>query len=176
MKDKYIWVPEQINVVELLDKLFAGFDKTKSFKEQIEDGRAELKKIDGRNETAWQSLRYALDLIQQIRNSGIKKEDDNFLYSPVRGENGEHFDTRNYENNGELSAIVDADANGAYNIARKGLIMDAHYKYWVKQGKPEIKKGETALSLYVSDAEWDMYLLANEKWQEHLGDYALRKK
>lgn len=176
MKDKYIWVPEQINVVELLDKLFAGFDKTKSFKEQIEDGRAELKKIDKRNETAWQSLRYALDLIQQIRNSGIKKEDDNFLYSPVRGENGEHFDTRNYENNGELSAIVDADANGAYNIARKGLIMDAHYIYWVKQGKPEIKKGETALSLYVSDAEWDMYLLANEKWQEHLSDYSLRKK
>lgn len=176
MKDNYIWVPEQINVVELLDKLFAGFDKTKSFKKQIEDGSAELKKIDGRNETAWQSLRYALDLIQQIRNSGKKKEDDNFLYSPVRGENGEHFDTRNYENNGDLSAIIDADANGAYNIARKGLIMDAHYKYWVKQGKPEIKKGETALSLYVSDAEWDVYLLAREKWQEHLGDYALRKK
>lgn len=176
MKDKYIWVPEQINVVDILNKLFADFDKTKSFKEQIEDGSAELKKIDGRNETAWQSLRYALDIIQQIRNSGIKKEDDNFLYSPVRSKNGEHFDTHNHNNNGELSAIKDADANGAYNIARKGLIMNAHYRYWADHGRPEIKKGETALSLYVSDTEWDMYLLANDKWQEQLGKFALKSK
>lgn len=176
LQDNNIWVPEPINVVDILDKLFADFDKTKSFKEQIKDGSSELKKIDGRNETAWQSLRYVLDLIQQIRNSGTEKKDDNFLYSPVRGKNGEHFDTRNHENNGELSAIIDADANGAYNIARKGLIMDAHYKYWVEQGKPEIKKGESALSLYVSDAEWDMYLLAREKWLEHLSVYSLRTK
>ena len=77
-------MPEPINVVEILDKLFAGFDKAKSFKKQIEDG-VELRKIEGRNETAWQSLRCVLDVIQQIRNSGIKETDDNFLYSPVRG-------------------------------------------------------------------------------------------
>lgn len=176
LTDKNVWVTEPINVVEILDKLFADFDKTKSFKKQIEDDGIELKKIEGRSETAWQSLRYVLDMIQQIRNSGIEKKDDNFLHSPVRGENGEHFDTRNHENNGDLAAIIDADANGAYNIARKGLIMDAHYRYWVSQGKPEIKKGETALSLYVTDAEWDIYLLDREKWQEHLDDYALRKK
>lgn len=170
------WVAYPINVVDILNKLFADFDKTKSFKEQIEDGSAELKKIGGRNESAWQSLCYALDIIQQIRNSGIKKEDDNFLYSPVRSKNGEHFDTHNHNNNGELSAIKDADANGAYNIARKGLIMNAHYRYWADHGRPKIKKGETALSLYVSDAEWDMYLLANDKWQEQLGKFALKSK
>ena len=56
---KNIWAPEQVNVREILDTLFACFDKTKSFKEQIKQG-IELKKIDGRSETAWQSLRYAL--------------------------------------------------------------------------------------------------------------------
>ena len=119
MQDKNIWVPESIDVVEILNQLFSDFDKGKSFKEQIGQG-VDLKKIEGRSEPAWQSLRYALDLIQQIRNSGLEKKDDNFLFSPVRNETGEHFDTRKHANNGGLSKIEDADANGAYNIARKG--------------------------------------------------------
>ena len=176
-QDKNIWVPELVNVVEILNQLFAGFDKEKSFKEQIEQG-VELKKIDGRSETAWQSLRYALDLIQQIRNSGVKKEDDNFLYSPVRNDKGEHFDTRNYVNNGGLSKIVDADANGAYNIARKGLIMDAHIKHWIESGRPmkSAKKDEKTpdLDLFVSDKEWDLWLLDREQWEKELYTFALR--
>ena len=178
LQDKNIWAVEQINVVEILDKLFVGFNKEKSFKDQINDG-IELRKIEGRNETAWQSLRFVLDVIQQIRNSGKEKEDDNYLLSPVRNSDGDHFDTRNSKNNGDLSEIRDADANGAFNIARKGLIMDSHYKYWVKQGKPTIKKkGEkdtSALSLYVSDAEWDMWLLNKKMWQDHLGEFAIKR-
>ena len=175
-EDKNIWVPEQINVTEILDNLFANFDKGKSFKEQTEQG-IELKKIEGRSETAWQSLRYALDLIQQIRNSGEKNTiNDNFLYSPVRNDNGEHFDTRKHENNGDLKLIVDADANGAYNIARKGLIMDAHIKEWIRQGKPKKKgdKGSTDLDLFVSDKEWDMWLLDREQWRKALPTFASR--
>lgn len=177
LQDKNIWVPEQINVVEILNQLFANFDKEKSFKEQIEQG-VELKKIVGRSETAWQSLRYALDLIQQIRNSGLKKEDDNFLYSPVRNENGEHFDTRNHKNNCDLGLIVDADANGAYNIARKGLIMDAHIKHWIESGRPmkSAKKDEKTpdLDLFVSDKEWDLWLLDREQWEKELPKFASR--
>lgn len=174
-KDKNIWVPEQINVVEILDKLFIDFDKSKSFKSQIEHG-VELKKIDGRSETAWQSLRYALDLIQQIRNSGVKKEDDNFLFSPVRNENGEHFDTRNHANNDGLSNFIkDADANGAYNIARKGLIMDAHIKHWIANGRPT-KNGEKTpdLDLFISDKEWDLWLLNRDQWKKELPIFASR--
>ena len=177
-QDKNIWVPEQINVVEILDQLFANFDKTKSFKEQIKQG-VELKKIDGRSETAWQSLRYALELIQQIRNSGEKNsKDDNFLYSPVRNEKGEHFDTCNHKNNGDLELIVDADANGAYNIARKGLIMEAHIKHWIESGRPmkSTKKDEKTpdLDLFVSDKEWDMWLLDREQWEKELPTFASR--
>ena len=175
-QDKNIWVPEQINVVEILDGLVANFDKSKSFKEQIMHG-VELKKIEGRSETAWQSLRYALDLIQQIRNSGEKNtKDDNFLYSPVRNYNGEHFDTRNHKNNGDLELIVDADANGAFNIARKGLIMDAHIKEWIRQGKPKTKgdKSSTDLDLFVSDREWDLWLLNRDQWRKELPLFSSR--
>ena len=177
LEDKNKWVPEPINVVEILNNLFDNFDKAKSFKSQIENG-VELQKLEGRSETAWQSLRFAIDIIQQIRNSGEKNsEDDNFLYSPVR-KDGEHFDTRNYENNGELSEIRDADANGAYNIARKGLIMDAHIKYWIEKGRPMVsaKKDEKTsdLDLLISDREWDLWLLDREKWKEELPIFASR--
>lgn len=173
--DKNIWEPEPVNVVEILDQLFAKFDKGKSFKEQIKDG-AELMKVKNRNETAWQSLRFALDIIQQIRNSGEKNsKDDNFLCSPVR-KNGEHFDTRNSEYNGELSEIRDADANGAYNIARKGLIMDAHIKYWIEKGRPMMSskkdKKTSDLDLFISDKEWDLWLLDREQWMKELPTFA----
>lgn len=174
LQDKNAWVPEKINVVEVLDRLFANFDKAQSFKTQIENG-VELQKVECRSETAWQSLRYALDLIQQIRNSGVKKEDDNFLYSPVRNDDGEHFDTRNHENNGELSGIKDADANGAFNIARKGLIMDAHIKHWIQTGRPTMKGEKTPdLDLFVSDEEWDLWLLDRKQWKQSLPFFALR--
>lgn len=177
LKDKNIWVPEQVNVIKILDKLFAKFDKSESFKAQINNG-SELQKDDERNETAWQSLRYALDMIQQIRNSGEKNsENDNFLCSPVRNNNGEHFDTRRHEKNGELSEIIDADANGAFNIARKGLIMDAHIKYWIGNGRPTTKRDGKVISdldLFISDKEWDMWLLDRAQWVKQLPSFASR--
>lgn len=173
--DYNVWVPEPIKVVPILETIFKNFDKAKSFKTQINSGVV-LSKVDGRDETAWQSLRFAIDLIQQIRNSGEKDSiDDNFLYSPVRDENGVYFDSRHPENNGDLSQIIDADANGAYNIARKGLIMDAHIKKWMKVGKPKItkdKKEYPDLDLFISDMEWDLWLLNREKWQEMLPTFA----
>lgn len=176
LEDKYIWMPEQINVVTILDCLFENFDKKQSFKEQIIKQGVELKKVEERKETAWQSLRYALNLIQQIRNSGLKKEDDNFLFSPVRNKNGEHFDTRNYQNNGDLSEIKDADANGAFNIARKGLIMDAHIKHWIEIGRPmkSMKKDAKTsdLDLFISDKEWDLWLLDRKQWKKELPTFA----
>ena len=117
---------------------------------------------------AWQSLVYVINVIQQIRNSGKTKEDDNFLYSPVRNEKGEHFDTRNHINNGDLAQIVDADANGAYNIARKGFIMHQHIKYAKRKGKEP--------DLFISDREWDMWLLNREEWKKYLPEFALRKE
>ena len=133
---------------------------------QIENSEHSLCKISTRKETAWDSLRYVIDTIQHIRNTGKIEKDSNFLYSPVRDENGIHFDTRDHDNT-DLPA--DADANGAYNIARKGIIMDAHIKQWKKDGE---KKSD--LDLFVSDEEWDLWLLDKDKWNQKLSFFASR--
>ena len=169
------------DIVKVLNGLFEDFDKSRSLLEQMRNGK-ELKKVE-ENRTAYESLRKAIKMIQQIRNTDNNQLDDNFLLSPVRMEDGRHFDTRKCSEFEDLNLqkIVDADANGAYNIARKGLIMDAHYRYWKEQGKPTIKKKvksktteSTALSIYVSDREWDMWLINRNMWEEHLPEFAIR--
>lgn len=164
--DKAIWEPEAVDLVSILDELFADFSKEKSLLEQLSNNEHQLHKVASRKETAWDSLRYVIDTIQHIRNTGKTEADSNFLYSPVRDENGIHFDSRNYHNN-DLPA--DADANGAFNIARKGLIMDSHIKQWIKDGKKD-----KDLDLFVSDEEWDLWLLDKEKWNEKLSIFASR--
>lgn len=164
--DKAIWEPESVDLVSLLNVLFKDFDKTKSLRMQLENNEHSLCKISTRKETAWDSLRYVVDTIQHIRNTGKTEKDNNFLFSPVRDENGIHFDTRDH-NNTDLPA--DADANGAYNIARKGIIMDAHIKQWEKDGKKD-----KDLDLFVSDEEWDLWLLDKNKWNEKLSFFASR--
>ena len=56
--------------------------------------------------------KYCKDKIEKGR-----KED--YILSPVKNKNGEFFDSRNAAE----SLPIDADANGAYNIARKGLMV-----------------------------------------------------
>lgn len=164
-----IWAPEPVNVVVILKHIFANFNNSISFKKQIDNG-IELQKTVERNETGWQSLRYVIGLIQQIRNTGKEIENQNFLHSPVRTADGRHFDTREAANNGTLSQIVDADANGAYNIARKGLIMNEHIKYCLEHN---IKYEN--VNLYITDEEWDIWLLNRELWRERISNYAVKK-
>lgn len=164
--DKAIWEPEAVDLVSVLNELFIDFSKEKSLREQILNNEHQLHKVSSRKETAWDSLKYVIDTIQHIRNTGKTEADSNFLYSPVRDENGIHFDSRNYHNN-DLPA--DADANGAFNIARKGIIMDSHIKQWIKDGKKD-----KDLDLFVSDEEWDLWLLDKEKWNEMLSIFASR--
>jgi CRISPR-associated protein Cpf1 len=149
---------------DYLDKLFYKFNKQESLLKQLNDG-VELSKADEKY-TAWELLRFAIDLIQQIRNSGDvqKKQDENFLLSPVRNDQGEHFDSRQYCENPHLPQ--DGDANGAYNIARKGIIMYEHIKQWVKDNKTY------NLNLFVSDREWDLWLSKSEFWKTHIQSFA----
>ena len=57
-----------------------------------------------------------------MRNSitGSTLPQDDFIISPVADKNGVFYDSRNFT---EVASPMpcDADANGAYNIARKGL-------------------------------------------------------
>lgn len=90
---------------------------------QLRDGK-ELRKVG--EHTAWESLRFAIEMIQQIRNIGTSVRDSDFLLSPVRDALGKHFDSREWldDNDGKetpnnLKLPLSGDANGAYNIARK---------------------------------------------------------
>jgi len=163
-KEKNVFVVESYDVKNLLNNLFKNFDKSKSLKQQIEDGK-ELQKID--DHTAWETFRFAIDLIQQIRNSGDakKNQDDNFLLSPVRDVNGEHFDSRKAKD----TLPKDADANGAFNIARKGIVMYEHIKEKVK------KKQTTDLDLFIKDQEWDLWLTNRGEWEKQKEYFASQK-
>jgi len=168
---------ESIEVKPLLDKLFEKFDKSKSLKQQIKDGM-ELQKTN--EHTAWETLRFAIDIIQQIRNSGDtnNKQDDNFLLSPVRNEQGEHFDSRPFEKQENPKLPKDADANGAYNIARKGIIMYQHIKHLGEKWNRKVKidgNDTIDLDLFVSDKEWDLWLTDRDEWEKNINYFASRE-
>ena len=61
-------------------------------------------------------------LTVQLRNSKSKDTEIDYIISPVRDENGEFFDSRCFMDcEGTSKLPHNADANGAYNIARKAL-------------------------------------------------------
>ena len=64
----------------------------------------------------FQTLFYAFDRTLQMRNS---KDDEDYIESPVLNGGGERFDSRTAGN----GLPKDADANGAYHIALKGLML-----------------------------------------------------
>jgi hypothetical protein len=61
-------------------------------------------------------------LMLQIRNSETGTDKD-YMISPVLGNKGFHFDSREVGKKLPERLPKDADANGAYNIARKGLMV-----------------------------------------------------
>ncbi len=152
------WISESPNIGSILDEIFVKFDKSGSLLEQMRAGveLAKTKEIKRAKYTAWESLRFTIDLIQQIRNSGTTERDGDFLLSPVRDPDEKHFDSRVFwdkEQKGEKVEMPSCgDAAGAFNIARKGIIMNEHIK--------------NELKLYVPDEEWDAWLAGERIWND----------
>lgn len=84
-------------------------------------------------------LRFTL----QMRNS-ITGTDIDYLVSPVADEQGNFYDSRK----ADASLPKDADANGAYNIARKGLMLMRRI-----QKADDLKK----VNLAISNRDWLRY-------------------
>lgn len=84
----------------------------------------------------------------QMRNSSNDGTRD-YIISPVMNDNGEFFNSEV----SDASKPKDADANGAFNIARKGL--------WVLEQIRNTPSGDK-LNLAMSNAEWLEYAQLNQ--------------
>lgn len=82
----------------------------------------------------FEQLLYLLKLTLQMRNS-ITGSDIDYLISPVADKNGNFYDSRK----ADKSLPKDADANGAYNIARKGLMLVRRIKQSSDIAKVDLK-------------------------------------
>ena len=130
------WDDERIVLTEEFKQLFEKYDI---------DIHGNLKEgISAQSDAQfYKDLLGLMKLLLQMRNSITNSEED-YLLSPVADEQGHFFDSRkNIE-----TLPNNADANGAYNIARKGL--------WIME---QIKKTDESakLKLVVSNKEWLQY-------------------
>lgn len=121
---------------------------TEEFKSLFEkygiDYRSDLKAEILKQEKAefFKGLIHLLRLTLQLRNSQTKSPVD-YLISPVKSPDGTFY----CSNSADLSLPQDADANGAYNIARKAL--------WAIENMKANAEEKTRLS--ISNKEWLEY-------------------
>lgn len=105
------WDNQEIDLTSALKNLFAHYhiDINGNIKEAISAQS---------DKTFFTELLHLLKLTLQMRNSITSTETD-YLISPVADDNGYFYDSRTCND----TLPKNADANGAYNIARKGLML-----------------------------------------------------
>lgn len=102
----------------------------------------------------WDGLLYYFKLILQMRNSNARSGED-YIISPVMAADGTFFDSREEFKKGAAAKLpVDADANGAYHIALKGLSLINKINLAKDE---ELKK----FDMKISNADW--FKFAQEK-------------
>jgi CRISPR-associated protein Cpf1 len=178
------------DMMESLLKSF-DFDLKSNIKKQIEDKekKNELgeREFDGRRRNFYKSLVYILNLILQVRNSFSEKDSDgneknyiDFIASPVApffsteaiDKNEKILSTANFNVFEEkfLSGSADkekikkefnGDANGALNIARKGIIILNRISEWQRENeklKEQNQKEKFFPDLFISYSDWDKFV------------------
>lgn len=139
-----MWDNKQIVLTDEFKSLFVefGIDYKGNLKTSI---------LSISNADFYRRLIKLLSLTLQMRNSitGSTLPEDDYLISPVANDRGEFYDSRNYK--GTNAALpCDADANGAYNIARKAL-----WAINVLKSTPDDMLNKANLS--ITNAEWLEY-------------------
>ncbi|MCM1321722.1 MAG: type V CRISPR-associated protein Cas12a/Cpf1 [Bacteroides sp.] len=95
----------------------------------------------------WDAMLKNFKLILQMRNSNASTGED-YIISPVKNKDGTFFDSRKEkELGGKAKLPIDADANGAYHIALKGLLLLQRFS---DTEDANLKKAD----LKISNADW----------------------
>lgn len=124
-------------------------DLTEKMKEVLNKGNIKYEQCNNlleeiiKDEDVCKSVFYIFKNTLNLRNSD--KEND-YILSPILN-NGKFYDTRDKEENTPL----DADANGAYNIAMKALYAIERYK------KSNNKK--KMIDMYIKNSEWIDFII-----------------
>ena len=127
------WDDEEINLTNEFKNLFEKYGIKYNY--NLKDA------IQNSNDTKfYQELMSLMKLMMQMRNSKTNTEID-YMVSPVSDENGVFYDSRLCGD----ALPNNADANGAYNIARKGLML-------IKRIKDSQK--DTKISLAITNKDW----------------------
>jgi CRISPR-associated protein Cpf1 len=141
---KNSWDDRIVNPTNMLKELFDRYGIVYQNGENLTE-----KIIVVEDSRFYKELYHCMSLVLQIRNSS-KDGSRDYLQSSVRNDRGEFF---NSENAGEFLP-KDADANGAYNIARKGLWILQQIKNTEEEELPKIK-------LAISNRDWLCYAQDN---------------
>jgi CRISPR-associated protein Cpf1 len=131
------WHTETVNVTQELKKLFESCDTPPI--DYANDENLIEAILQQEKKEFYSKLFWLIKLTMTLRHSKFKSDDD-FILSPVKNSSGEFYDSRKVDG----SLPKDADANGAYNIALKGL--------WNLQRINEWKGGK--LNLKISNKDW----------------------
>lgn len=107
----------------------------------------------------WDGLLYNFKLCLQMRNSNAHTGED-YIISPVMADDGSFFDSREEHKKSEGATLpLDADANGAYHIALKGLLLLKRFDQTEDAG---LKKAD----IKISNADWFKFAQLKEYREE----------
>lgn len=107
--------------VDLTESLKTLFDKYSIHYQSGEDIREAICNVKDKDDK--KELKRLFFLMLSLRNTikdGDKQQD--YILSPVRNSDGTFYDSRNYEKEELPELPICGDANGSYNIARKGIL------------------------------------------------------
>ena len=143
---------KSINPTEELKSIFDVFginwnNNEKNFIDSVHTIQAEKS-----NAKFFDTLLRMFNATLQMRNS-IPNTEIDYLISPVKSEDGTFFDSREELKKGENAKLpIDADANGAYHIALKGL-------YLLKN---DFNRNDKGVIQNISNADWFKFVQEKE--------------